>query len=98
MKVITKQDLLDFGMVEDLENPYFPLSKNLAINSDDSEEPEDDFIPIEDDFKIAISLYHGNNQSEFVLNLPEGMVYLGITSINDLKFIEKMVLGYENYN
>lgn len=91
MEVITKQDLLDFGMVEDLENPYFPLSKNLAINSDDSEEPEDDF-------KIAISLYHGNNQSDFVLNLPEGMVYLGITSINDLKFIEKMVLGYENYN
>lgn len=102
MSQITEKDLIDFGMVKDLDNPYFPFTKVLSVDTqlsaeiDDDDDDDDEINGSEEE--ISLSIYTGNNQKEFVLNLPDGMVYLGITSIEDLKFIEKMVLGYEpNY-
>jgi hypothetical protein len=79
---MTKEELKDFGMVEQ-DDPIYPMAKDL---SEESEEGE----------KIAIVITRERNSAELALILPGGTLFLGgVKSVEDLKTIEACVTEWE---
>jgi hypothetical protein len=91
--IITKESLLNFGMIEtdESERIFFPMKKVLSIKSENEEYEEDE--P-----EISIAITRMRNEEEFVLILPDGMVFINPEFIEDLEAFEKMILEYQSNN
>jgi hypothetical protein len=80
---ITKESLIAFGM-KATENPAVSLEKVLAEGEDG---------------RLSIAVTHYRNVPEISLVMPGGhMLYIGVSSIDELQAFEKCILSYEpNY-
>lgn len=83
---MTKEDLLSNGWVL-TNDPIFPITKCLT----DKEHEDYD----EEDGELSLVVHYMRNIESFAISMPDGgLLDLNISSIDDLKFIEKMILGY----
>lgn len=82
---MTKEELKDFGMVEQ-DDPIILMAKDL---SEENEEGE----------KIALVVTRERNKPEIALIVPDGVLFLGgVKSVEDLKTIEACITEWEpNY-
>ncbi len=79
---MTKEELKDFGMVEQ-DDPIILMEKELSEANEDGE-------------KIALVLTRERNKPELALIVPGGVLFLGgANSVDDLKTIEACVTEYE---
>lgn len=84
---LTKEDLLSFGLVETSgeERVWYPMKKVISVkDSDDKDAGE-----------LAICVTTQNNATELVLATPDGCLYLGAETIEELKVFEKCILSWE---
>ena len=81
---ITKEQLIEFGMVE-TGDPVHPMEKLLSDKVEGSE-----FDP------ISLCVTHMRNIPELCLMLPDGAcIYLAIGNIKDLKIFAKSIQSWE---
>lgn len=76
-----KEDLELFGMVNTYDQ-IVPLSKTIGFSADGS--------------KIAIVLTRERNTPEIALSTPDGMLFLNVKTVADLKVFEQFISGYES--
>ena len=84
---MTKEELINFGMVEQ-DDPIYPMEKVLSEEIEDSEDGE----------KIALVITRERNSAELALIVPGGTLFLGgVKSVDDLKTIEACVTEWEPF-